>query len=320
MPKGGYAEKDQIEEIEAHSYDALERLSASLERLPDNHKRRNPAGPTDFTPYFFVTAKRYCVATCEVLAPGYGRDILTHLFGAETDKKMGPVKEKFERILSETACVYLRTPDDVVRAIMFAQLCGLMNRVQLNKLLDDTQIKMNHIGLCTIHTKIGRYRYNTGKELNRKLNSKGELPTRDYASRLSEQAAKEMLEWIRAHCPLGWKPGAVKTYRVQSKRYDVHRLNRSSGATELWRLYSAAKKRFRVENETSEWLPGRGTFMTLLKYVTEQTSSKACLSYYYIRLLDTFEYYDKLVEDMETLQNAGYEDLKEMNGGKPSID
>ena len=54
--------------------------------------------------------------------------------------------------------------------------------------------------------------------------------------------------------------------------------------------------------------------MTMLKYVTEPTTSKACLSYYYIRLLDTFQLYDNLVEDMMRLQEGALQDFETKRG------
>ena len=47
-----------------------------------------------------------------MLAPGYGKEVLSMLFESETDKVMAPVKEKLEKLVSEAAYVYLITPDD----------------------------------------------------------------------------------------------------------------------------------------------------------------------------------------------------------------
>jgi hypothetical protein len=49
----------------------------------------------------------------------------------------------------------------------------------------------------------------------------------------------------------------------------------------------------------ASWKPGRGTFLALLDYVTEESRSKACLSYYYVRLIESFALYKQLVSDME---------------------
>ena len=79
-------------------------------------------------------------------------------------------------------------------------------------------------------------------------------------------------------------------------------------------VYDKDKKELRRKENTIEWMPGRGTFMTMLKYVTEPTTSKACLSYYYIRLLDTFQLYDNLVEDMMRLQEGALQDFETKRG------
>jgi hypothetical protein len=38
---------------------------------------------------------------------------------------------------------------------------------------------------------------------------------------------------------------------------------------------------------------------TLLKYVTERSRQKSCLSYYYVRLIETFAMYERLITQCE---------------------
>jgi hypothetical protein len=56
--------------------------------------------------------------------------------------------------------------------------------------------------------------------------------------------------------------------------------------------------------------------LTLLRYVTVEARSKACLSYYYVRMLDTFEIYENLVLHVETLHVSALLSTAEAHGSK----
>jgi hypothetical protein len=58
---------------------------------------------------------------------------------------------------------------------------------------------------------------------------------------------------------------------------------------------------------------GRGTFLSLLHYVTEESRSKSCLSYYYVRLVETFDLYKRLVTDMERVHVDSLRHYDEIN-------
>ena len=88
------------------------------------------------------------------------------------------------------------------------------------------------------------------------------------------------------HCDSGWKPGAIHKKKMGGVLYEFNVLQRTGGSYELWKLYRDFKRK---HAESGVFAAGRGTFLTLLRYVTEEARSKACLSYYYVRILDTFE-------------------------------
>ncbi len=51
----------------------------------------------------------------------------------------------------------------------------------------------------------------------------------------------------------------------------------------------------------------------LLHYVTEESRSKSCLSYYYVRLVETFDLYKRLITDMERLHVDSLRHYEEIN-------
>jgi hypothetical protein len=121
------------------------------------------------------------------------------------------------------------------------------------------------------------------------------------------------LDWIYAHSPLGWKPGAINRKRIGGLLYEFNVLQRTGGATEMWKKYQSFKKTFAIKGL---FAAGRGTFLTLLRYVTVEARSKACLSYYYVRMLDTFEIYENLVLHMETLYVSALLSTADAHGTK----
>jgi hypothetical protein len=58
---------------------------------------------------------------------------------------------------------------------------------------------------------------------------------------------------------------------------------------------------------------GRGTFLSLLHYVTEESRSKSCLSYYYVCLVETFDLFKRLVTDMERVHVDSLRHYDEIN-------
>jgi hypothetical protein len=146
--------------------------------------------------------------------------------------------------------------------------------------------------------------------LSRLLDDNGDLPSKSYASRLGQEACVAMCEWIRDHCSLGWKPGVLKKHKVQGNDYEFNVLCRSDTGTALWTLYK--EQRGEVLPHVM-WRPGRGTFFLLLRYITEESRSKACLSYFYVRLCDTFDLYKRLLTDCETAVIQGLGHFKELH-------
>jgi hypothetical protein len=60
-----------------------------------------------------------------------------------------------------------------------------------------------------------------------------------------------------------------------------------------------------MESPKKSFKPGRDTLRQFLKYVTAPCRSKACLSFYYVRLVDTFVMYEQLItECVEDQQDA----------------
>ena len=242
----------------------------------------------------------YCKAALDVLVPGQGKYMLDAMFSEESRKRNKRVNEQWEEVLLQTAKVYLLTNDEDCRSIMFAQLCGWLQRTELNNLLGLVH-EASGISVKTPHVQIKIDRYNAGKELSDKLNDKGCLPSRTYASRLSKDDSYWMLDWIKDRCPLGWKPGVIKRVVAGGEEYKFNVLQRAGKKSDMWKLFAVDKAKMKATMKDDIWLPGRGTFMAFLKLVTEEVRSKACLSYYYVRLLDTFNLYKRLVTDMEKL-------------------
>jgi hypothetical protein len=295
---------------------ALRKLNGALSSMPKCWVRETPACPENIgTTWLLSSARSYIHHTLKKVAPACANDLLKWVYDTEMERRgEGPVKQVAE-LLSGMASVYLRTDSDDTRAIMFANLCGACkNLTELNKLLAAEGEAWSWKGLGTKHVNIGRQRYRTGCKLHHYLTTKGNMPVKQYGSRLKETTAFGMLHWIEAHCPLGWKPGVIKTFRVAGKIYEFNVLQRAGSATELWREYAKHKAALRKTLGDSSWLPGRGTFMMFLKYVTDEVRSLACLSYYYIRLLGTFDLYERLVSDMHGLYDESLRRLEEESG------
>ena len=280
-----------------------------------NLKRKLPANGKDLDgKQVWTQARWYCRQALEVMAPGLGEEMYNKIIEKESRIRNKVVTESWESMLTETAKIYLLTPDEDCRSVMFAQLCGWLSRPKLNDLLE----MVYNAGVKSIHTShvhIGTKRYEKGQILHAYLTNDGVLPGRKYPSRLKTDDALDVLRWIKDMCPLGWKPGRIKTVIEGGVQYKFNVLQRAGKASLLTKRYAVHKKQKREKFEDpNTWIPGRGTLLAFLKLVTEEVRSKACISYYYIRLVDTFQLYKRLVSDMEKL----YTDAVGMCGAKKS--
>jgi hypothetical protein len=110
-----------------------------------------------------------------------------------------------------------------------------------------------------------------------------------------------MLDFIKEKCALGWKPGVINNHNIGNETHELPVLTRTDKSWQLWETYAEQhpyqnKKKQKAQppeaaldalNECQDyqgWKPGRGTFLSLLRFVTAESRSKSCLSYYYVRL------------------------------------
>jgi hypothetical protein len=112
-----------------------------------------------------------------------------------------------------------------------------------------------------------------------------------------------MLKWIENRLSLGCKPGATKTVVIDDYEYKFNLLQCPDSFLELSRKYEGTKETWEgaLSNEMTG-KPGRDAFFAMLKLITVKCRSKSCLDYYYVRLIETFEMYQRLVTDMEKSQ------------------
>jgi hypothetical protein len=193
----------------------------------------------------------------------------------------------------------------------FVQLCGALSMKELNIRLQ------NRIRRCKYDTTGGtdespadnplprlikRKKYVTGKKVCEFLYANGELPQKNYRSLLTEDISFHVLAWIKSICPLGWKPYNVRTYVLGGTGYKFNKLLRTESVRKICEAYAQHHERSGWEDLPGTFRPGRDTLRSFLKYVTERTRKKACLSYYYVRLIETFGMYERLIVECERHQ------------------
>ncbi len=125
----------------------------------------------------------------------------------------------------------------------------------------------------------------------------GCIPLRLYTSRLTKGVVFATLEWIKNNCAQGWKPGVIKKHVVAGQSYAFNVMYRNGSGNEAWKQYQRASKTEKHVGDAYQL--GRGSFLTLLGMVTERVRSKACLSYFYTRLVETYDTFDDLICEME---------------------
>jgi hypothetical protein len=118
-----------------------------------------------------------------------------------------------------------------------------------------------------------------------------------YTSRLTKDVVFATREWIKNNCAQGWKPGTIKKHVVAGHTYSFNVMYRNGSGNEAWIQYHKAAKNDKHVGNAFQL--GRGSFLTLLGLVTERVRSKACLSYFYTRLTETFDTFAELVTEME---------------------
>jgi hypothetical protein len=91
----------------------------------------------------------------------------------------------------------------------------------------------------------------------------------------------------------------VSTYFVQGEGYRFNKVQRTASIRVIWQAYQSYQKSIALNVVTpgTSFKPGRDTLRQLLKYVTAPCRSKACLSFYYVRLVDTFVLYERLITE-----------------------
>ncbi len=136
----------------------------------------------------------------------------------------------------------------------------------------------------------------------------GELPHKQYKSRLAEEIAFDMLNWIKSVCLLGWKPYSLRTYILESNACKFNKLQRTDSIRSICDIFKEYQKACDVtagktvddsasttEQPVAKFKPGRDTLRTFLKYVTERTRSQSCLSTFYVRFCDSFAMHERLI-------------------------
>ncbi len=105
-----------------------------------------------------------------------------------------------------------------------------------------------------------------------------------------------MSKWIKNRVSLGWKPGATKIVVIDDFEYKFNLLQCPDSFWELWWKYKGTKETWEgALPKEMTGKPGRDAFFTMLKLITVKCRSKSCLDYYYVRLIETFEMYERLV-------------------------
>jgi hypothetical protein len=130
-----------------------------------------------------------------------------------------------------------------------------------------------------------------------------------YKSRLTKEIAVAMLNWIKIICSLGWKPFCLRTYIVGGVAYKFNKIARTDSMKTICEQYREYQNKLNKQHELAaeeavatnmqkpvrKFAPGRDTLRRFLKYVTERTRSKACLSTYFVRFIEAFAMYARLI-------------------------
>ncbi len=94
----------------------------------------------------------------------------------------------------------------------------------------------------------------------------------------------------------------MRTYVLGGTGYKFNKLLRTDIVRKICAAYAEQHKRSGWLDFPGHFRPGRDTLRSFLKYVTERTRKKACLSYYYVRLIETFAMYERLISQCESYQ------------------
>jgi hypothetical protein len=287
-----------------------------FEIVPKRARRMFACKPDEFVRSSRLASnlRRYCVGICETFVPTKGRAVFRALIADDVDKQRSQFEENFDLMLAGKCKVYLTTSCSTIRAVELATLCGACSRSRVNQLLSAAyKLRLSECPeepSLTPFVHIGWRRYLSAVTLEGVLTATGHLPLKSYASRLTREAAFDMLRWIHLNCPIGWKPGIITRFSLGGVEYQMPVLARIGDVKEMWTAYKLAHKALGNVSSPRKWTPGEGTFKTFLRYITRQIHSRSCLSYYYLKMLDTFATWIKLVQHMERLYDTCL-DMKE---------
>ena len=86
---------------------------------------------------------------------------------------------------------------------------------------------------------------------------------------------------------------------MEGVAYAFNKLLRTDSINCICDLYTDYKKIWKLQLLPGSFQPGRDTLRTFVKYVTERSRQKSCLSYFYVRLIETFAMYELLITQCE---------------------
>lgn len=229
------------------------------------------------------------------------------------------------------ASQYLSTTDRTIRKAALANLTQTsMSRTKINLILDDLA---KSVTINTVFECIGKHRWRAGKSLYQHLDNTGNFPASTYSSRLTPELGMEMCQFIQDHCALGWKPNHIHEYDCGGYRHKNPRLLRDIKPHAFWNLFQKQRENddaaaaLAAANATAvnpldddlaplqkhSWRPGRGTFLLLLEHITKEIKNKTCLSYYYTRMVQSFDDHDKFLVHLLDLYDGGMKEWEKIH-------
>ncbi len=251
----------------------------------------------------------YCQQALDILSPGNGKELHQNIITIEKQFTNQKTQRALNSVVDNLLELCLYASNWEIKRLAFVQLCGALSMKELNIRLQNRrrQVKYDTTGGTdessadiTCARLIQRKKYMTGKKMCEFLYANGELPQKNYRLLLTENISLHVLAWIKSICPLEWKPYSVQTYVLGGAAYKFNKLLRSDSIRKICAAYAEHHERSGWQDFPGTFRPGRHTLRSFLKYVTERTRKKACLSYYYVRLIETFAMYERLISQCES--------------------
>jgi hypothetical protein len=231
--------------------------------------------------------RSYLKKVLDVLVPNKGNEALEYVLQQHTSRKVGKFGTVGNELLDNMARLYGQTQNREIKYLMFLLMCGVLKRNECNTRIRNALIQLGDVspwkGINKWKFKRGstftliicpyilrcRYLSSTslyvGAQFMEYVYPFGELPQKTYGSRLKKDQALYILDWLKRKCRLGWKPGVIKSHVVGDETHNLPVLNRSDKPWNLWEQFAEQHPHKEAEDVEKVWIPGRGTFLELVK-------------------------------------------------------